>query len=142
MRTLDLEPDEYCRARRRSADKPHEPFWGPGAPEAIGLVADGGATASVHALTAMIARAVAGRSFIWRRRPPSLSPSSAPAIAAFRLLAIIQAEALQISPRQEGSFPMRASHDDTAVILGYGLFLAAGFFGTVAAACLLLLTNG
>jgi hypothetical protein len=38
MRTLDLEPDEYCRARRRSADKPHEPFWGPGALEAIGLV--------------------------------------------------------------------------------------------------------
>jgi hypothetical protein len=37
---------------------------------------------------------------------------------------------------------MRAGHDDTAVILGYGLFLAAGFLGTVAAACLLLLTNG
>jgi hypothetical protein len=38
---------------------------------------------------------------------------------------------------------MRASHDDatdaTAVILSYGLFLAAGFLGTVAAASLLLL---
>ena len=39
MRTLDLEPHEYrVKGPAPERDKPHEPFWGPGAPDAIGYL--------------------------------------------------------------------------------------------------------